>query len=228
MSDSLDAHHVARYLQDHPEFFDHFAEMLAEISIPDPHNGRAISITERQMGTLRDKVRSLEGKLSQLIGFGEENDVISEKVHRLALALLETRTLAEVMGALYARMSGEFAVPHVAVRLWGLGNEGDPAAEFSPVDEALRGRAGGMGRPYCGASESQPAVAWFGLAAPGIRSVAQVPLREGGADADGGGACFGMLLLGSEDGRRFFPDMGTLYLERIGELVAAAALRAVG
>ena len=34
-------------------------------------------------------------------------------------------------------------------------------------------------------------------------------------------AVFGMLVLGSEDAKRFFPEMGTLYLRRIGELCAA-------
>ena len=34
-----------------------------------------------------------------------------------------------------------------------------------------------------------------------------------------------MLALGSEDAQRFYPEMGTLYLRRIGELVSAALLR---
>ena len=33
---------------------------------------------------------------------------------------------------------------------------------------------------------------------------------------------FGLLALGSEDAKRFYAEMGTLYLRRIGELVAAA------
>jgi uncharacterized protein YigA (DUF484 family) len=34
---------------------------------------------------------------------------------------------------------------------------------------------------------------------------------------------FGMLALGSEDAQRFVPEMGTVYLRRIGELCAATA-----
>jgi hypothetical protein len=37
--------------------------------------------------------------------------------------------------------------------------------------------------------------------------------------------CFGMLALGSEDVLRFFPEMGTLYLKRLGDLTGAALLR---
>ena len=35
-----------------------------------------------------------------------------------------------------------------------------------------------------------------------------------------GEQCFGVLALASEDAQRFYPEMGTLYLERIGELLA--------
>jgi uncharacterized protein YigA (DUF484 family) len=34
-------------------------------------------------------------------------------------------------------------------------------------------------------------------------------------------AVFGLLALASEDPKRFYPEMGTLYLRRIGELCAA-------
>src|SRR5438874_1285829 len=46
-----------------------------------------------------------------------------------------------------------------------------------------------------------------------VRSVALVPLGQKGE--------VGLLALGSEDAKRFFPEMGTLYLRRIGELCAA-------
>ena len=36
---------------------------------------------------------------------------------------------------------------------------------------------------------------------------------------------FGLLAMASEDARRFYPEMGTLYLKRIGELVSVALLR---
>ncbi len=37
--------------------------------------------------------------------------------------------------------------------------------------------------------------------------------------------CFGVLAMASEDPQRFYPEMGTLYLERIGELLACALRR---
>jgi uncharacterized protein YigA (DUF484 family) len=219
MEAAMDANEVASYLKSHPEFFDQYSELLLQIHIPSPHEGRAISITERQMGVMRDKIRQLEAKLAELITFGEENDLISTKVHRLGVGLLGATDMAGVMRVLYSHIGGDFAVPHVAVRLWGAAS--GEAAEFADVGEAFRQKAGAMLQPYCGPAADQEAVAWLGESASHIRSVAQIPLRHEGA-------CFGLLLLASEEPHRFYPEMGTLYLDRIGDMAAAALLRTAG
>src|SRR5205085_10676399 len=90
---------VASYLQEHPEFFEQYAEMLADIYIPHPHGGRAIPISERQILTLRERCKQLEAKLREVIQFGEENDAIGEKFQRLANAPLGARDLAAVVRA---------------------------------------------------------------------------------------------------------------------------------
>ena len=50
---------VAKYLQDNPQFFEEHAELMSHMVIPHPHGGRTISITERQMLSLRDKNKQL-------------------------------------------------------------------------------------------------------------------------------------------------------------------------
>ncbi len=222
----MNAEEVAIYLKTHPEFFLHYGETLADVQIPHPHGDAALSLGERQLGVMRDKCRALEAKLSELIRFGEENDVIADKVHRLGVALLGATTLSGTVAVLNAHLSGTFAVPHVAVRLWGVGGEGTTGAtEFSAVDDRLKAYAGGLINPYCGHAAGQEALAWFGDAGSHIRSMAQVPLREHGQD---GGVCFGLLVLASEEVQRFYPDMGVLYLQRIGDMASAALLRVVG
>ena len=220
----MDANDVADYLKRHPEFFAQHAELLHQIDIPSPHGDKAVSLTERQMGVLRDKMQQLEAKLAELISFGEENDIISAKVHRLGVALLGAGDLPGVMRVLYSHLGGDFAVPHVAVRLWGVGSAGGgDAVEYATVADAVKVLAGGLKHPYCGSAAGQEAVAWLGEAASHVRSVAQIPLRECNE-----GACFGLLLLGSEEPQRFYPEMGTLYLQRIGDMAAVALLRVAG
>ena len=215
----MDANEVASYLKSHPEFFELYSELLLQIHIPSPHEGRAISITERQMSVMRDKVKLLEAKLAELITFGEENDLISTKVHRMAVALLAAHDVTTVLQVLYSHLGEDFAVPHVAVRLWDVAaGEAAAAAEFADVGDALRQRIGAMVQPYCGPAVDQEVVGWLGESASHVRSVAQIPLRR----ATG---CIGLLLLASEEPHRFYAEMGTLYLERLGDMVAATVLR---
>ncbi len=216
-TDALCAEDVARYLEQHPEFFVQHAQLLTQIQVPHPRGGGVIPLSERQVLALREKNQALENKLAELIRFGEENDDISERVHRLAVKLMAGGALEELLGRLCASIRDDFGVPHVAARLW----RGEGASEaFAPVSAELRQYAEKLPRPFCGANDNFEAVGWFGEAASAVRSVAFIPLREGKA-------AFGLLALGSEDPARFYAGMGTLYLERIGDLVSAALLRAM-
>jgi uncharacterized protein YigA (DUF484 family) len=208
----MNAEQVAQFLKTHPQFFDQHPELFESISVPHPYGGRAIPLAERQTITLREKVRLLEGKLSELIQFGEENDAISEKVHRLAVALVGARDFPALTHALYFHLGEDFAVPHVTMRVWGKSVPVD-FAESQAVTEAQRLHAEAMGSAQCAAIADNPYLEWFGEAAEHLRSMALVPLGQP--------SVFGLLALGSEDPERFFPEMGTLYLRRIGELCAA-------
>jgi uncharacterized protein YigA (DUF484 family) len=203
---------VARFLRSNPKFFEQHPELLETIRVVHPHGGRAIPLAERQTVALRDKARVLESKLGELIQFGEENDAISEKVHRLSTALVGASDFPALAHALYFHLREDFAVPHVALRVWGKSVPAD-FDEAGAVDEAQRNHAAAMGAPQCGPAAGSPFLAWFGEVHEHVRSVALIPLGQT--------AVFGLLALGSEDPQRFYPEMGTLYLRRIGELCAA-------
>ena len=64
---------IAQYLQDNPQFFEEHADLISRMVIPHPHGGRTISITERQMLGLRDKNKLLEGKMGELLQFGDDS-----------------------------------------------------------------------------------------------------------------------------------------------------------
>src|SRR5688572_30560885 len=174
---------VATFLQEHPEFFEQYADLLADIYIPHPHGGRAIPISERQILTLRERGKQLEAKLREVIRFGEENDAIGEKVQRLSVALLGARDLAALTNALHFNLREDFAIPHVALRVW------QAPAEASA---ALREYASGLATPYCGGHVPPEIVAeLFGEAAPQLKSFSVISLRASEA--------FGVLGLASED-----------------------------
>ena len=209
---------IADYLKNNPGFFEQYADLMATIFVPHPHGGHTVSLAERQMLTLRDKNRTTEGKLAELIAFGEENDQISEKMHRLSVALVAAETFQAVIHLLNFHLRDDFAVPHVALRLWDKPEGIENLPEFAVVSEELQVFAETLARPYCGSTAGFGSNSWFGEHAAHIRSQALIALRNGGGT-------IGMIALGSEEAQRFYADMGTLYLERLGEMVSAALAR---
>ncbi|MDQ1315897.1 MAG: uncharacterized protein QG662_2006 [Pseudomonadota bacterium] len=210
---------IAEFLTRHPNFFNDFPTLLAELHIPHPHGTHAVSMSERQLIAMRDKVQMLESKLAELIQFGEENDGISEKLHAMTLALLSVRTPQEIVAALTIHLREGFAVPHHALRAWNLAAGSVPGLG-DPVTQAVRDSVAAMTQPACGALAVDDARNWFGEISPHLRAFACIPLRPAPAAAP-----VGLLVLASEEAKRFYPGMGTLYLERLGQLVGAALTR---
>jgi uncharacterized protein len=208
---------VALYLRDHPQFFTEYADLLADIQIPHPHGDRAIPISERQVMDLREKNRVLQDKLSELIRFGEENGALSEKMHRLALVLLKFPSLNDVLHGLNYNLREDFLIPHMALRIWGIGIDDQQGPEASKTGPDIHCLAESLLHPYCGSHILQEIRDWFGEEGGRLQSFAIVPLRTD--------MTIGLLVLGSEESQRFYPEMGTIYLAQLGELVSAALRR---
>jgi uncharacterized protein YigA (DUF484 family) len=86
-----------------------------------------------------------------------------------------------------------------------------------PVTQDVRTFTDSLKTPYCGTDTEFEAAGWLD-AKP--KSLALVPLR---LEADG--PAVGLLVLGSDDAERFTPEMGTTFLESIGQLASAALHR---
>jgi hypothetical protein len=176
-----------------------------------------ISLNERQVISLRERNRVLQDKLLELISFGEENDAIGEKMHRLAIALLSVSSLDELFSALYFSLKEDFSVPLVAMRFWNISCSEKPYAEFTPISEDIHIIAESLSQPYCGNHIADEIKQWFGEGAEHLNSFAMIPMNTT--------QTIGLLVLGSPDAERFYPEMGTLHLKRLGELVCTIITR---
>ncbi|MGA8033173.1 MAG: DUF484 family protein [Casimicrobiaceae bacterium] len=212
----MDASTVADYLKQHPDFFEDYADVLAEIYVPHPHGGHAIPIAERQILSLRDRIRDLERQLGELIRHGTENDVISEKLHRSTLALFAANDLATTLAVLSHSLREDFAVPQVAIRLWGVAPDSATFPELREVPAEARTYADHLRGPYCGPEAVHGSRSWFDEG-ESLTSFAYLPLRTD--------ATFGLLALASRDPQRFHSAMGTVYLLRLAELASMAIAR---
>ncbi len=223
--ESLDPNDVARYLSEHPDFFQAFPDVLGNVTIPAAHGGRAISLHERQLEVLRERNRQQEARLVELIRIGQENDVLAERLQQWTRQLLLESDAVRLPSVVTEGLAGIFSVPQVALRLWNVRDAHRSQAFAAPIDADIITLAAGMRQPYCGPNAEFLAAAWLPGEGRETRSLALIPLHEG---QSGDMRVFGLLVLGSPDPDRFTTSMGTAFLERIGEIAGAALSRLAG
>ena len=212
---------IANYLANTPGFFERHAELLGSIQLTSPHGQRAVSLQERQMEMLRDKIRGLEGKIIEMIRHGQDNVTIADKLHRWTRALMVTERPAELPEVLVRELMHHYMIPQAGIRVWGAASEFAALGFAQPVSDDVRTFAASLTVPYCGVNSGFEAAQWLEEPA-GAKSMALVPLRT---ELGGIGSAFGMLVLASPDPTRYTAEMGTEFLERIGEIASAALSR---
>ncbi len=206
---------IADYLVNTPDFFERHASLLATVQLTHPQSHRAVGLQERQAQMLRDKIKGLEHRIMDMIRHGNENMILTDKLHRWSCELLVTPPdhLAELA---VDNIRDLFQVPQVALRLWSLQGAYDKEAYAQGVTEAVQTLATSLDTPYVGPNAGYEAVQW--LAEPAqAASLALLALRSAP-----GQPAFGLLILASPDAQRFNSQMGTDLLERLAELAGAA------
>jgi len=229
-----DADAVARFLMEHPSFLEDHPELLSSMQLSHQSGARTVSLMERQVDVLRQRYKALELRLADLLRHGEENDAITSRLHQWTRPLLLVRDPAELPDRITQGLHERFAVPQVALRLWGVGALGATGATGAttpnvsthdwaePVDASIQAWADANRTPHCGPRTDQGAAAWFEDRGASTRSMAMMSLRVGAS-----AHAFGLLVLGSADVNRFDPAMGTAFLERIAEIASASLSRLV-
>jgi len=212
----MDSNSVAQYLSEHAQFFEEHAELLSRIKLTSPLAGRTVSLQERQMEVLREKIKALEMRMSDLIRVAQENDAITGKFQSWARSLLLARNDVDLPYVLINGLQSIFSVPHATLRIWGVAEEFAHTWFAATVSPDARIFANGLGTPFCGRNDDFEAATWL-EEAPEIKSLAMLPLRQ-----DGAAQAFGLLILGSPDVSRFSEDMATDFLSKIGETASAA------
>ncbi|HPR46263.1 MAG TPA: DUF484 family protein, partial [Ottowia sp.] len=125
----------------------------------------------------------------------------------------------DLPAALLAGLQSQFAVPQAALKLWDVAEVYAQEPFAQGASEDARSLASSLSAPYCGVNSGFDVLHW--LEEPErVQSLALLPLRAAPQEA-----AFGLLVLASPDSQRYQAGMATDFLERIGELAAAALSR---
>ncbi len=210
---------IANFLANTPDFFERHAELLASVQLSSGHGSRAVSLQERQAGLLRDKIKTLEARVVDMIRHGQENVGIADKLQRCTRNLLLTAHARNLPATIVRELKTQFSIPQAAIKVWRVNGIFSDEGFCTGVSSDAQAFASSLTAPYCGVNSGFEASSWLPEPALAL-SLALLPLRTAlGADA------FGMLVMASPDAERFQSDMGTEFLAQIGDLAAAALMR---
>jgi len=210
---------IANFLANTPDFFERHAELLASVQLSSGHGSRAVSLQERQAGLLRDKIKTLEARVVDMIRHGQENVGIADKLQRCTRNLLLTAHARDLPATIVREVKTQFSIPQAAIKVWRVNGIFSDEGFCTGVSSDAQAFASSLSAPYCGVNSGFEASSWLPEPALAL-SLALLPLRTTlGADT------FGMLVMASPDAQRFQSDMGTEFLAQIGDLAAAALTR---
>lgn len=211
-----DSNDVAQFLATNPGFFDQHPELLTSLRLNTSLGGRTVSLQERQMEVLREKLKAMELRLADLLRMGEENDAISAKFQHWARSLLLARNDVDLPHVLISQLQANFNVPYATLRLWNVAEMFTHAWFAQEVSMDARMFCDSLKTLFCGPNNAFEAASWF-EDTPIVKSLAMLPLRVGAAPE-----AFGLLVLGSADAQRFSADLATDFLLKMGETSSAA------
>lgn len=204
------------YLQHHPDFFNLHPALITELKIPHA-SGSAVSLIERQVALLREQNAQHKVHLAELVEIAKENEQANQRIHKLTLSLLDCTGIDACEVVLDEILCDDFSVDSVALKLFVEPQADQPEHLFVQSDTKLGAELEKLlntRKPMCGFFKNLPLDALFEEKSQSLASLAILPLYIEKND------CFGALILGSNNVRRFSADMGTVFLERLAETLS--------
>jgi uncharacterized protein YigA (DUF484 family) len=209
---------VAAWLRGHPQFLQQYPDLALSLVVP-REDGQAASLVGHQLEILRGKNRDLSRRLHELATTAQVNEQLAVRTHQLTLALMRQTNPADTLRATVAALAEDFAGDQVALVLLapvdGLGDA--PWLRVLREGDARLGLFTQMlvaGEPVCGRLSPKRNVLLYGEAAAQVQSSAVLPLPG-----------IGLLAVGSADPNRFWPGIGTVFLDMMAQSVTTALAR---
>ena len=209
---------VASYLLKNPDFLDENPEILEVLEI-NHQSGTAVSLIERQVDSLRASNEEMKKQLNRLVQVASENEQLMSRLHQLTLELMSINSRQEFFTHLGNSLLNDFNADILQIFL--LDQEtasaaGDDVTGIQSDDPALEQFRAHLekGETVCGRLSQSKLEFLFGSKARWVQSTALTPLGENGCD--------GMMAIGSSDPARFYPGMGTLFLDLLADVISAS------
>jgi len=205
-------------LRENPDILNRHPELIAVLEVTH-QSGGAVSLIERQVEVLRQQSKEQENRLRELMDVARDNERLSKTCHRLAIDLLATHDVDDVISIVLDTFKTELSADFAVVKLFSenaeqIENAGGLFVDANSEDLNAFKTMLQHKNTVCGKSTSEQKTYLFADKAEEIKSVAIIPLVAG--------ANLGLIGLGADNTQRFKSNMGTDFLSQVGELISAS------
>ena len=207
---------VATYLRKYPDFLEEYPDVLELLEVSH-RSGGATSLIERQVEQLRVTNQDLSRQLNRLVQVASDNEQLMARLHRLTLDLMTIASRREFFTQLGNSLLNDFNADILQICLFDRDTAAEAGEDVMAVnadDPALEPFRAYLekGGTVCGRLGENKLEFLFGSKARWVQSTALIPLGENGA--------LGMMAIGSSDPARFYPGMGTLFLDLLADVIS--------
>lgn len=207
---------IAKYLKNHPHFFEHYPEILIDLKITH-YSGEAISLVQKQIELLRERSTRQQNTIQNVIEIASENSKLFDFTKRLVLRFMEISDLKTLLHELDDQVRHNFLVDAIRVLVpRTVDHVGLPmlVGHFKDLCNPLLHLQHEAFVPYCGNIKLEERQAFFPHS-PSILSYVKIPLKlkfSSGAEP-------GLWVVGSRKPNHFHEGKDTLFLEFIGNML---------
>jgi uncharacterized protein len=213
---------VANFLRRNPGFLNEYPDVL-EILQLQHRTGAAASLIERQVAQLRNKNEELNRQLNRLVHVASENEQLMSRLHQLTLELMAIGDPTAFFQHLGDSLLDDFKADILRICLFdrevaALAG-GDVRWVDSDDDQLQKFRVHlEKNHTVCGRLSPGKLNFLFENRSQWVQSTALVPLGENGRH--------GLMAIGSSDPARFYPGMGTLFLDLLADVISSSLVNA--
>jgi uncharacterized protein YigA (DUF484 family) len=211
---------VATYLRKNPDFLEEFPDILEVLQL-NHNSGVAVSLIERQIEQLRQKNEELTRQMNNLVHVASENEQLMKRMHQLTLELMPISSRKDFFTHLGNSLLNDFKADILQIFLFDqeiaaeAGEDVKHILEEDPAMEQFRAHLD-KDQAVCGRLGESKLEFLFGSKARWVQSAALFPLGEKGEN--------GMMAIGSSDAARFYPGMGTLFLDLLANVISSSLI----
>ena len=201
---ALNVANLASFLKDNPAIFEQRPELLELVTLSDSRS--TTSLLERQIDVLKTRLQQQKSSQSELFQVARENEQISDNFSEIVYQMIGFTNLSEFATQFPNALKSIFGIDEVSFKTsQSVERKADDKKSYEDAMRRLTEQ-----RAVC--DNRWPSSIMNLFFSTEIKSAALIPMRNLDNNT------LGLLALGSKESSRYTHDLGTVHLDKLGQM----------